>query len=84
MDADEIIFDLEHQKIISDGDLTRIRNIDGRRKKNKDMHKCLKDKCTKETLLRVCDILINYEGNPRMNSLGRELKQRLAKGRCCV
>ena len=84
MDADAITLELEEQSIISDGDQTRIRKIDGRKQKNQDLYKCLKDKCTKEALLRVCGILIDYKGNPKMNSLGRELKQRLAKGRCCV
>ena len=84
MDADEIIFDLEHQNIISNGDLTRIRKIDSRRQKNQDLHKCLKNKCTKEALVRVCNILVDYKGNLRMNALGLEMKQRLDQGRCCV
>ena len=84
MDADAITLELEEQRIISDGDQTRIRKIDGRKQKNQDLHKCLKDKCTEEALVRVCNILIGYKGNPKMNALGQGMKQRLAKGRCCV
>ena len=84
MDADEIIFDLEHQNIISNDDQTRIRKIDSRRQKNQDLHNCLKNKCTKEALVRVCNILIVYKGNSMMNALGQGMKQRLDQGRCCV
>ena len=84
VDADAIIFELEHQNIIMDGDLKRIRKIDDRTQKNQDLHKCLKDKCTIDALMRVCDILIDYKGNPKMNALGQDIKRRLDKGGCCV
>ena len=84
MDADAIIYELRHQDIISNGDLTRIRKTDSLTQKNQDLHKCLKDKCTNDALLRVCGILIDYKGSAKMNALGRGMKQRLAKGRCCV
>ena len=84
VDADAIIYELKHQDIITDGDQMRIRKTDGREQKNQDLHKCLKDKCTKEALLTVCDILIGCKGNPKMNKLGQDMKQRLAKGMCCV
>ena len=84
MDADAIIYELKHQDIIADGDLTRIRKIDSMTQKNQDLHKCLKDKCTKEAFLKVCGILVDYKGNPKMNLLGRDLQQKLVKGRCCV
>ena len=84
MDADAITLELEEREIISDGDQMRIRKIDGRKQKNQDLHKCLKDKCTKEALMRVCDILIGCKGNPKMNKLGQDMKQRLDQGRCCV
>ena len=61
----------------------RIRKIDGRKQKNQDLHKCLRDKCTKEALMRVCNILIDYKGNPKMNALGQDMKQSLDKGKYC-
>ena len=84
MDADAIIYELKHQDIITDGDLMRIRKIDSMTQKNQDLHKCLKNNCTKEALVRVCDILIVYKGNPKMNALGQEMKRNLHQGRCCV
>ena len=82
VDADAIIYELKHQNIITDGDLTRIKNIDSMIQKNQHLHMCLKVKCTEEALLKVCGILIDYEGNAKMNALGQEMKQRLDNGRC--
>ena len=84
VDADAIIFDLKYHGIISDGDLKSIRKIDSATQQNQLLHFCLTRTCTKESFLKVCGILVDCKGNPKMNSLGRELKQRLAKGRCCV
>ena len=84
MDADAITYDLKHQDIIAYGDRMRIRKIDGREQKNQDLHECLKDKCTKEALMIVCDILIGCNGNPKMKKFGQDMKQRLDQGRCCV
>ena len=80
LDAEAVIFDLKHYGIISDGDLTSVRKIDSATQQNQLLHFCLTRKCTKDALLKVCGILIECKGNPKMNSLGRELMQRLAKG----
>ena len=84
VDADAITLELEEQGIISDGEQMRIRKTDGRKQKNRDLHKCLKNNCTKEALVKVCDVLIDYKGNPKMNALGQEMKRNLHQGRCCV
>ena len=84
VDADAITLELEEQGIISDGDQKRIRKTDDRKQKNQDLHKCLKNNCTKEALVKVCNVLIDYKSKPKMNALGQGMKQRLANGRCCV
>ena len=84
VDADAIIFDLKYHGIISDGDLKSIRKIDSPTQQNQVLHFCLTRTCTKEAFLKVCGILIDYKGNPKMNALGQGMKQRLDQGRCCV
>ena len=82
--ASAIIFDLNYHDIISDGDLRSIRKIDDATQQNQLLHFCLTRTCTKEALLRVCGIFVDCKGNPRMNSLGQDMKQRLDQGRCYV
>ena len=86
VDAPAIVFELEHQGIISNGDRRMISlNLD-RTQQNQCLHACLKKTCTMKTLMDVCDIVIAVQGNPRMNLLGEDLKWELfqEKGMCCV
>ena len=76
--------DLLSERIISDGDLEDITSTTSRTLRNKILHLCLKRKTTTVTLLRVCDIMIDNEGNPRMKQFGEDMKSALETGRCCV
>ena len=85
VDANAIVYELENQGIISDGDLTVVTSTPSATQKNEFLHRCLKRKCTTETLLQVCDIMTHCRGNSRMNQFGKVLKSAL-DGRCtdCV
>ena len=83
VDADAIVYELENQGIISDGDLKEVTRTPSGFQQNQLLHRCLKRKSTKETFLQVCDVMIRCQGNSRMNQFGREVKSAL-EGRCCV
>ena len=83
MDTVNIVYDLEDEEIICDGDVATIREWKDVRPQNQCLHKLLVRKCTKEALMAVCDIMIRYKGNPKMNQLGKDMKRKL-EGMCCV
>ena len=84
MDANAIVYELDDQDIISDGDLKEVTRTPSGVEQNQFLHRCLKRKATKESLLQACDIMIGYRGNSRMNQLGKEMKSALEKGKCCL
>ena len=84
VDAKAIVYDLEHQDIISDGDLKEVTRTLSGVEQNQFLHRCLKIKATKDTLLQVCDIMIGCHGNSRMNQVGKKMKSALETGRCCL
>ena len=51
----------------------------GAKQKNQFLYHCLMKKNTKVSLLKVCSIMIEEEGNPKMEQFGRDLEQ----GRWC-
>ena len=77
VDANAIVYDLEHQDIISDGDLKEVTRTPSGVEQNQFLHRCLKRKATEDTLLQVCDIMIGCHGNSRMNRVGKEMKSAL-------
>ena len=79
VDADAIVYELAHQGIISDADLEELTATKGAKQKNQFLYRCLMKKNTKVSLLKVCSIMIEEEGNPRMKQFGRDLE----KGRWC-
>ena len=81
MDADAVVYDLEYEGIISNGDLTKITTTPDTTIQNKILHACLKRKCDEDTLTRVCDMIITVQGNPKMAALGREMKCQLHKSK---
>ena len=83
MDAIAIVFELEHKEIISDSDLMMISNSPSRIVQNQILHAHLMKTCTVEALMSVCDTSIAVPGNPKMNALGRAMKNML-EGKCCV
>ena len=80
MDAKAIVMELENHKIISNGDQTEIRRETNSTQQNQLLHACLKKKCTVEALMIVCDIITKVNGNPRLKSLGEDMKTELEKG----
>ena len=84
VDANAIVYDLENQDIISDGDLKEVTRTPSGVEQNQFLHRCLKRKTTKDTLLKVCDFMIGCHGNSRMNQVGKEMKSALETGRCSV
>ena len=84
VDANAIVYDLEDQDIISDGDLKEVTRTPSGVEQNQFLHRCLKRKATEYTLLQVCDIMIGFRGNSRMKQVGKEMKSVLETGRCCL
>ena len=80
MDANAIVLELEHCGIISNGDQTEIRLETNRTQQNQLLHACLKKNCTVEALMAVCDVITKVEGNPKLQSLGEDMKTELEKG----
>ena len=82
-DANAVLHELRHRKIISDGDLTKITGNPDAKQQNEILHRCLTRSCDEEALMEVCDMMIAVDGNRRMNALGRKMKCKL-KGKKIV
>ena len=80
MDANVIIYQLEYEQIISDGNRKEIESKSSAEQQNLCLHSCLRRTCTKEALMRVCNIVIDVKGNPKMKAFGKKMKGRLDKG----
>lgn len=83
VDADTIVYDLKNGKIIADGDVKAIRKEDNQKLKNEILHDRLVATCTKKAWVKVCDIIMAVQGNPKMEELGEAMKSML-EGKCCV
>ena len=75
VDADAIVYELAYQGIISDADLGELIATKGAKQKNQFLYRCLMKKNTKVSLLKVCSIMIEEEGNPKMNQFGRDIEK---------
>ena len=80
MDANAIVYGMQHEGIISEGDLEKVEATKGAKQRNECLHLCLKRSCTEEALMKVCTIMINEKGNPKMKQFGEEMKGALEKG----
>ena len=78
VDANAIVFELEHRDIISDGDRIMISKTSGMTSQNEVLHSCLKKSCNKEAFMEVCDVIVAVKGNRRMKELGKEMQNKLA------
>ena len=76
-DANRILHELRHRKIISDGDLTKITGNPDPKQQNEILHRCLTRSCDDEALMEVCDMMIAVDGNRIMNTLGQKMKCKL-------
>ena len=83
VDASAIVFELQHIGIISGSDRRMIRSSRNQMVQNEILHRLLRQKCTKEALMTVCEVIIGVQGNPRMKELGEDMK-RMLEGKCCV
>ena len=74
MDANSVVHDLFHNKIISDGDYQDITTTRGWNQQNRFLHLSLK-KCTDDVFKKACKIFIKSgeDGNARMKALGEQM-----------
>ena len=77
MDAEAIIVGLLKEDIIDRGDQRKIEKMDNPTRQNETLHLCLEQKCTREALVTVCDLIIAVKGNKVMKALGVDMKARL-------
>ena len=85
VDADSIVKELKRKHIISDYVSDGINSFSNPMYQSQFLHAQLVKRCTAEALRDVCDILVSVEGNPKMRSLGKDMKKML-QGKCrwCV
>ena len=84
VDADAIVHELKYEDIIKSGDLTTIHvHTTDSKEKNRILHERLVDVCNEEEMIKVCEIMMDADGNPKMRKLGMEMKSAL-EGRLCV
>ena len=77
VNAQRIVFKLEHMGIISDAVLTTVNREDGTTKQNEILYDHLKRTSTGDSLTTVCDVMISVSGNPKMNQFGQHMKNEL-------
>ena len=84
VNADAIVHELKHKDIIEDGDLSLIYiKTPGSTQKNNLLHDCLLKQCNEKSLMVVCEVMIAVRGNPKMKSLGNDMKSAL-EGKLCA
>ena len=85
MDASAVVLDLVHYNIINRGNLRTITRTEDPTEQNKFLHLYLKERCTEDAFLIVCDIISDVKGNPKMRALGTAMRRTLETGVCvCV
>ena len=84
MDANAIVMELRYRGLISNGDQRTITQESDPSRQNQILHARLMMKCTVRALQDVCDIITAVKGNPRMRSMGQDMKTELEKGLCYV
>ena len=77
IDAKAIAFDLKHKGIINDSAVTTIQESNDARRNGQYLHGYLVRTCDEESLVKVCDIIIAVQGNPKMKKLGKDMKEML-------
>ena len=84
VDTASIILDLVQRSIIDGGDVEAIMRENDQNLKNEILYHSLRPKCTKDTLMDVCNVIVAVQDNPVMKSLGDDMKSVLERGRCWV
>ena len=84
MDANTVVSELLHKDIIPHDVQERISRTDNPKQRNEILHDYLQRTCTEETLMEVCDIIVEVKDHPKMHQLGEAMKKRLHTGKCVV
>ena len=82
MDANTVINEFLYKDIIPEGVQQKISKTDCPKQQNEILHACLVRTCTDEALMTACDIIIAVQGNPKMATLGKDMKRSLESGVC--
>ena len=80
MDAEAVVHELVHHRIITKGHLTTIMRTPDTTQQNQYLHECLLRTCDEEALMAVCGIIIE-RGYPTMRTLGQDMKSKLMEGK---
>ena len=81
--SNDVIHDLKHRDIITDGVFTEVRREPDATRQNEILYEHLETTSTWEALMTVCDVIIAVRGNPRMKRFGEDMK-RMLKGEWCA
>ena len=82
MDAKAVVDDLKHNGIVPQDCQEKVSKADGYRHRNVTLHDYLKRTCTREALMKACDIIIGLAGgNPQMKKVAEDMKMKLETGK---
>ena len=82
MDASAVVLDFVHYDIINRENLRTITRTEDPTEQNKFLHLYLKERCTEDAFLVVCDIISDVKGSPKMRALGTAMRRTLETGVC--
>ena len=74
VDAQHIVFSLEHEGIISNAVLTAVNKESDATRQNNILYAHLKRTSTMDSLTAVCEAIIAVQGHPKMKKLGKDMK----------
>ena len=86
MDAQAVVGELRQNGIVPQSCQEKVAKADGYRQRNEILHDCLKRTCTREALIKACDIIIELaeegseESNPNMKKVAEDMKKKLGTG----
>ena len=86
VDAQAVVGELRQNGIVPQSCQEKVAKADGFRQRNEILHDCLKRTCTREALIKACDIIIELaeggeENNPKMKKVGEDMKMKLGTGK---
>ena len=86
VDAKAVVGELKQKGIVPQSCQEKVAKADGFRQRNEILHDCLKRTCTREALIKACDIIIELaeggeENNPKMKKVGEDMKMKLETGK---
>ena len=87
VDAQAVVGELRQNGIVPQSCQEKVAKADGYRQRNEILHDCLKRTCTREALIKACDIIIELaeegseESNPNMKKVAEDMKKKLGTGK---